>query len=177
MITAPAKRRKPPPPPVALAHGPPIRLARGEVVIPEKGRADPDNPNRTVMGARVIYHALWAAERLGDDHHEAADRLLVALEAAQGAKDGGGEFSGIRLAPWQHGHPGARQLQARTDLRVACQALGLLAFNDLVSAVGANAWPDAWGEEPECWHAAPQETLRPMKTSLEILVQVWRINA
>lgn len=160
---------------VVLDHGPGIRIRRGDVVVAD--RADPDSPNRTVRGARVIYHAMWAADRLGDHHHEAADRLLVALEAAQGAKDRGADFSGVRLAPWQQGHPSARAVQAAADLRTASEALGPAAFRDLVAAVGANVWPASWGAEPECWHAAPQETLRPMKCSLEILVQVWRITA
>lgn len=175
-----AKRRDKPRAPVApvLDHGPADsrgRLTRTDAVLAD--RADPDSPNRTIRGARVIYHALWAADRLGDDHHEAADRLLVALEAVQGAKEWDDEFPGVRLAPWQQGHPGARQIQAAADLRVACAALGLAAFNDLVSAVGANAWPEAWGDEPEEWHAAPQHALAPMKASLEVLVQVWGINA
>ena len=176
-VIAMAKRRTPRTAPraVALDHGPALRIARGDVAIAD--RPDPDAPNRTVHGARVIYHAVWAAGRLGDDHHEAADRFLVALEAAQGASEARAGHSGVRLAPWQQGHPSARQIQAAADLRVAKAALGPVGWTELLQAIGANAWPAAWGDEPEDWHAAPQHVLEPLRVSLEVLVEVWRINS
>lgn len=160
-------RRKPrrAPPAVALDHGPAIRLARGETAV--RDAPDPDAPNRTVRRAavRVLYHGLWADGLLTDDQHEAADRLLVALEAAQGARDGGLP-PGIRVAPHQQGSPSARQVQATADLRLAREALGLVAWEDLVRFVGANLWPMTW---------APG-ALGELRSSLDVLCLAWRIT-
>lgn len=82
--------------------GPSVRVARGDVTVGY--RADPDQPSRTVKGARVRvwYHAEWCEGRLTDEEHEAADRYsLWAEEAALLAEGkpamrggGGGSFSG-----------------------------------------------------------------------------------
>lgn len=173
-------RRSSRPAAVALDHGPAIRHARGEVVVIE--RADPDSPNRTVRGARVAvgYHVLWAQGLITDDMHEAADRLTMALEWAQGAKEGGADFSGVRLAPWQKGHPSARQIQAAADLADARGSLGLGSYENAVSAIGANVWPWEWGggsPAPQHWDRLPKEALDHLRVSLQILVQVWRIDA
>lgn len=170
---------------IALDHGPAIRLARGEVMVPEKPRADPDNPNRSIMGAEVVcgYDRLWAFGLLTDDQREAADRLERALAAIQGGKEGGADFSGVRLAPWQKGHPAARQIQAAADLATARAWLGLGGYENTVSVVGANVWPWEWGSIPldrkgvPDWSALPGSSISHLRTCLKILVSVWRIDA
>ncbi|MFM2150272.1 MAG: hypothetical protein RLZZ187_2578 [Pseudomonadota bacterium] len=121
--------------------GPDIRRRRGDVV--EHFRADPDNPNRDVKGARVrvAYHVLWIEGRISDEQHEAADRYLVRLEQAQGAVEGS-----PTLAVATRGHGGSgpteRQVMALADLRAADAVLGR--DTALVRAVvGFNCTPDA----------------------------------
>ena len=79
--------------------GPSVRVARGDVTVGY--RADPEQPSRTVKGARVRvwYHAEWCEGRLTDAEHEAADRYSIWSEEAEllrhgkprgAGKDGGG---------------------------------------------------------------------------------------
>jgi hypothetical protein len=166
---------------VALDHGPADRhgrLMRSDVEV--LNRPDPDHPKGVgVHGARVrcLYHVLWLAGLLTHDQHEAADRFLVALEAAQGACESRAGQSGVRLAPWQQGHPAARQVQAAADLRAAKAALGPIGWAQMLHAVGANAWVPAWGKEPEPWDIASQLSVEPLRASLQTLVSLWRIDA
>lgn len=162
----------------------------------EATHADPDRPmfeedkkgrlvqvgfhERRGLRAVVGYHVLWAQGLITDDMHEAADRLTMALEWAQGAKEGGADFTGVRLAPWQKGHPSARQIQAAADLADARGVLGLGSYENAVSAIGANVWPFEWGggsPAPQHWDRLPKEALDHLRASLQILVQVWRIDA
>jgi hypothetical protein len=83
--------------------GPAQRIRNGALEI--GFRADPDQPSRTVQGARVRvwYHAEWSEGRLTDAQHEAADRyslwseeaaLLSEGKPAMRGGPGGGAFSG-----------------------------------------------------------------------------------
>lgn len=119
--TAPRKRRATPPPDFDM--GPDIRRKRGDVVV--GFRPDPDNPNRDVKGGkvRVAYHVLWIEGVLSDEQHEAADRYLVRLEQAEGAKDG----SPVKVAGvggQGYAGPTDRQVMALADLRDADAVLG-----------------------------------------------------
>jgi hypothetical protein len=62
--------------------GPAQRIRNGALEI--GFRADPDQPSRTVQGARVRvwYHAEWSEGRLTDAQHEAADRYSLWSEEA-----------------------------------------------------------------------------------------------
>ena len=104
--------------------GPSIRRERGEVVT--EFRPDPDNPQHgTVKGAkvRVWYHVAWIEGLLTDEQHEAADRYLVRLEQAQGAKEGSpAKVAGIGGQGFAG--PTDRQVMALADLRDADEALG-----------------------------------------------------
>ena len=115
-------RRPPSGPPVDL--GTAIRRERGDVVV--EFRPDPDNPQRgTVKGAkvRVWYHVAWIEGRLSDEQHEAADRYLVRLEQADGAKEGSpAKITGIGASGY--GGPTDRQVMALADLREADEVLG-----------------------------------------------------
>jgi hypothetical protein len=119
--------------------GPAQRIRNGALEI--GFRADPDQPSRTVKGARVRvwYHAEWAAGRLTDAEHEAADRYsLWAEEAAllsegkpRGAGIGGGGYTG----------PGDRLVWLLAQLRAADEALDL--YRDSVKlAICWNLTPD-----------------------------------
>lgn len=181
-MTARRPKRRPPPA-VALDHGPAIRIARGDVV-PVDG-PDPDNPNRTVRRAELVvgYHVLWANKLITDDQHEAADRLLVALEAVQGASDGAGTDPAVKVAHWLQGHPATRQVQAAADLRRASEALGAVHYANAVVFVGGNAMPAAWGQTPLSrdkqpqWRLLDDVALRHVRATLETLVQVFGIDA
>lgn len=140
MIPMPQRRRqRRATPPPAYDLGPDIRRKRGEVI--EHFRPDPDNPNRDVKGgkARVVYHVLWIEGRLTDEQHEAADRYLVRLEQAEGAKDG----SPVRVASGGaqgYAGPTDRQVMALADLRDADAVLGR--DRDLVrQVIGWNLTP------------------------------------
>lgn len=115
-------RRPPSGPPVDL--GTAIRRERGDVVV--EFRPDPDNPQRgTVKGAkvRVWYHVAWIEGRLSDEQHEAADRYLVRLEQADGAREGSpAKITGIAASGY--GGPTDRQMMALADLREADEVLG-----------------------------------------------------
>jgi hypothetical protein len=101
--------------------GPSVRMARGDVTV--GFRADPDQPSRTLKGARVRvwYHAEWSEGRLTDAEHEAADRYSVwAEEAAMLAEGkpamrggGGGSYNG----------PGDRLVWLLAQLRAADEVL------------------------------------------------------
>lgn len=119
--------------------GPPIRRARDVVV---EDAADPAAPNTTIRRARVrvIYHVGWIERHLTHTEHEAADRLLISLEAVTGANEDQATVSG-RMAPWQRGHPSARALQAASDLRDAEARVGLPTMVWLAVVIGQNKWP------------------------------------
>ena len=123
-------------PPLDL--GPEIRLANGTAMLGH--RADPDAPNLPNMraaSAAVIYHKLWIHGALDDRQHEAADRYLMRLEQASGAKadmrgHGGGDRAGITET----------QLMALADLRRADAAIGCTRLvADMRNVIGWNLWP------------------------------------
>jgi hypothetical protein len=129
------KRREP-----AADLGPRVRVERGDVVT--EFRADPDRPQGVdVKGGRVRvwYHVEWIEGRLSDAQHEAADRYLIRLEQAEGAKDGSPErVTGIG----GHGFSGPteRQVMALADLRAANAILGVHT-RLIVQTVGYNLTP------------------------------------
>jgi hypothetical protein len=104
--------------------GPAQRIRNGALEIGY--RADPDQPSRTVKGARVRvwYHAEWSEGRLTDAQHEAADlysfwseeaELLRHGKPAMRGGPGGGAFSG----------PSDRLVWLLAQLRAADAALDL----------------------------------------------------
>ena len=103
--------------------GPFVRVARGDVAV--GFRADPDQPSRTVKGARVRvwYHAEWCEGRLTDAEHEAADRYSLWSEEAELLRHGkpamrgggGGGYTG----------PGDRLVWLLAQLRAADEVLDL----------------------------------------------------
>lgn len=82
-------------------------------------RADLDNPNRTIRGARRRsgYDWLHARGVLSDAQREAADRYCVAHERASGASDQKRALiCRVRTPPSQQGHPSEHQLEAVRDI-------------------------------------------------------------
>ncbi len=119
--------------------GPSVRVARGDVTVGY--RADPEQPSRTVKGARVRiwYHAEWCEGRLTDAEHEAADRYSLWFEEAallsegkpRGAGIGGGGYTG----------PGDRLVWLLAQLRAADEVL-THDRDAVLLTVAKNEWPN-----------------------------------
>jgi len=137
--------------------GPSVRVARGELAVGY--RADPDQPSRTVKGARVRvwYHAEWCEGRLTDAEHEAADRYSIWSEEAEllrhgkprGAGIGGGGYTG----------PGDRLVWLLAQLRAA----------DAVLAQNREAVK--WAI---CWNTHPSNA-DPVRAGLARLAEFWEM--
>lgn len=124
--------------PVAIDLGPDIRLQNGTATLGHRANPDaPNLPNIRAASASVIYHRLWIHGALDDRQHEAADRYLLRLEQASGARGdmrghAGGDRAGIT----------ERQLMALDDLRQADGAVGCSALvADVRNVIGWNLWP------------------------------------
>jgi len=143
--------------PVNADFGPARAIQAGRVVLTY--RTDPEAPHAPVIrGARrkVIYHELWLIGYLTDEQHEAADRYLMRLEQAGGAKaDARGHSGGRSFGPSEV------QVMALADLRGADFAIGADALRDDVrQVIGWNIWPkrlapeafrDALGRMAHAW--------------------------
>jgi hypothetical protein len=101
----------------------------------------------------VIYHQLWMIGFLSDEHHEAADRYLMRLEQASGARVAGGHSAG-EVGPTE------AQVMALADLRLADDAIGPALVHDVRQVIGWNLWPerlkpeafrDALGRMADAW--------------------------
>lgn len=136
--------------------GPLQAIISGKVVVGY--RPDPEAPSApAIRGAsrKVIYHQLWLAGYLTDEHHEAADRYLQRLEVASGAK---GDTRGNGASSYG---PTQAQVAALADLREADGAIGVDALvKDVRQVIGWNLWPgglapadfrDALGRVAERW--------------------------
>lgn len=116
-----SKRKRHAQQPATIDLGPSVRRARGDVVV--SYRPDPEQPSRTVQGARVRvwYHHEWIDGRMTDAQHEAADRYSLWSEEAEALAEGkpfamrggGGAFNG----------PGDRLVWLRAQLRDADDTL------------------------------------------------------
>jgi len=100
-------------------------------------RADPDDPNRTVRGARreMAFVAWWRAGRISDAEREAAERYGRLAEEATGARwrpdsVGGG-------TPYRCKTPAEWQIDAAQDLRLVERAAGDLAPVLIAVAMGS----------------------------------------
>ena len=137
--------------------GPSVRVARGDVAV--GFRADPDQPSRTVKGARVRvwYHAEWCEGRLTDAEHEAADRYSLWSEEAEllrhgkprGAGIGGGEYTG----------PGDRLVWLLAQLRAA---------DEVLAEYGAAV---RWAI---CWNLTPKHP-EAVRVGLRRLAEFWEM--
>jgi len=137
--------------------GPSVRVARGDVAV--GFRADPDQPSRTVKGARVRvwYHAEWCEGRLTDAEHEAADRYSLWSEEAEllrhgkprGAGLGGGGYTG----------PGDRLVWLLAQLRAA---------DEVLAEYGAAV---RWAI---CWNLTPKHP-DAVRAGLRRLAEFWEM--
>ena len=137
--------------------GPSVRVARGDVAV--GFRADPDQPSRTVKGARVRvwYHAEWCEGRLTDAEHEAADRYSLWSEEAEllrhgkprGAGIGGGGYTG----------PGDRLVWLLAQLRAA---------DEVLAEYGAAV---RWAI---CWNLTPKHP-EAVRVGLRRLAEFWEM--
>lgn len=135
--------------------GPSIRMARGDVTVGY--RADPDQPSRTVKGARVRvwYHAEWCEGRLTDAEHEAADRYSLWSEEAELLRHGkpavrgggGGGYTG----------PGDRLVWLLAQLRAA---------DEVMAEYGATV---RWAI---CWNLTPKHP-EAVRAGLRRLAEFW----
>ena len=133
----PARARGRPERAVTVDFGPAQRLANGTAWVAY--RADPESPARPSVkaaSAKIIYHQLWLAGHLTDEHHEAADRYLTRLEVADGAQV---DTRGNGAASYG---PTMAQVAALADLRVADAAIGPAPLVAGVrTVIGWNIWP------------------------------------
>ena len=153
-------------------YGPPERWARGDVE--RVCRPDPDDPRRTVSGARVVarYVEAWRRGHITDEEREAADRWGVLTERASGARACYDVARGeVRDAPWRRTPPEA-QLAAITQLRHAREVVGR----------DAAALLDAWIVHHECVTVLaarrgehPRQAMGRIRAGLTRLVELWGI--
>jgi hypothetical protein len=131
--------------------GPAEGLLAGRVLLGY--RTDPETPSAPAIRAasrKVIYHQLWVIGFLSDEQHEAADRYLMRLEQASGARVAGGHSAG-EVGPTE------AQMMALADLRVADAAIGgglpdgtvwnLPIVQDVRQVIGWNMWPERLAPE------------------------------
>ena len=153
-------------------YGPPERWAHGDVE--RVCRPDPDDPRRTVSGARVVarYVEAWRRRQITDEEREAADRWDVLTERASGARACYDVARGeVRDAPWRRTPPEA-QLAAITQLRHAREIVGR----------DAAALLDAWIVRHECVTVLaarrgehPRQAMGRIRAALTRLVELWGI--
>jgi hypothetical protein len=163
---------------VIADYGPTINrtVLRDDVEI-DHAAGDPDQPKTPISRARVrvIYHAMWADGRLDDAHHEAADRLCIALEQISGAhgdrSDGG--------AYWQRAGITMAMLTAAEHVRNARDWLGPVEADWLEAVVGANRVPGESVEPGRNWYTPRQfDAITPriagrMRDCLGVLAEKW----
>ena len=148
-------RKNAPPQGAEIDLGPSVRVARGDVTVAY--RADPEQPSRTIKGARVRvwYHAEWCEGRLTDAEHEAADRYSIWSEEAEllrhgkprGAGTGGGGYTG----------PGDRLVWLLAQLRAADEVLA--------QDREAVKWAICWNMHPS--------NADPVRAGLARLAEFW----
>jgi len=153
-------------------YGPPERWAHGDVE--RVCRPDPDDPRRTVSGARVVarYVEAWRRGNITDEEREAADRWDVLTARASGAGACYDVARGeVRDAPWRRTPPEA-QLAAITQLRHAREVVGR----------DAAALLDAWIVHHECVTVLaarrgehPRQAMGRIRAGLTRLVELWGI--
>jgi hypothetical protein len=125
--------------------GPIQGLLAGRVLLGY--RTDPEAPSAPAIRAasrKVIYHELRALGFLTVEQHKAADRYLMRLEQASGARVAGGHSAG-EVGPTE------AQVMALADLRVADAAIGgglpdgtvwnVPLVQDVRQVIGWNLWP------------------------------------
>jgi len=154
-------------------YGPPERWARGDVE--RVCRPDPDDPRRTVSGARVVarYVEAWRRGHITDEEREAADRWGVLTERASGARACYDVARGeVRDAPWRRTPPEA-QLAAIAQLRHAREVIGRDAAGML----------DAWVVRGVCVAALAgqrgenaHQVMGRIRAALVRLVELWGIG-
>lgn len=140
--------------PIEPDFGPIQGLLAGRVLLGY--RTDPEAPSAPAIRAasrKVIYYQLWMIGFLSDEHHEAADRYLMRLEQASGARVAGGHSAG-EVGPTE------AQVMALADLRLADDAIGPALVHDVRQVIGWNLWPgrlapeafrDALGRMAAAW--------------------------
>ncbi|MCE2922270.1 MAG: hypothetical protein LW837_20285 [Roseomonas sp.] len=140
--------------PIEPDFGPIQGLLAGRVLLGY--RTDPEAPSAPAIRAasrKVIYYQLWMIGFLSDEHHEAADRYLMRLEQASGARVAGGHSAG-EVGPTE------AQVMALADLRLADDAIGPALVHDVRQVIGWNLWPerlkpeafrDALGRMADAW--------------------------
>ncbi len=136
--------------------GPAQRIRNGALEIGY--RADPDQPSRTVKGARVRvwYHAEWSEGRLTDAQHEAADRYSLWLEEAALLSEG---------KPAMRGGPGGGAFNGPSDRLVWLLAQLRAADEVLAQDRYAVHWAILWNCTPERPHA--------VRAGLRRLAEFW----
>jgi len=134
--------------------GPIQGLLAGRVLLGY--RTDPEAPSAPAIRAasrKVIYHELRALGFLTVEQHKAADRYLMRLEQASGARVAGGHSAG-EVGPTE------AQVMALADLRLADDAIGPALVHDVRQVIGWNLWPerlkpeafrDALGRMADAW--------------------------
>jgi hypothetical protein len=155
----------------ALDIGPLVRRQRGDVAVED--RPDPDEPNRTVRGAkaRCHYDALHSRGGLSDAEREAADRYAVTSEMEAGARDRSGVA--VRVPPWQQGHPLLTQVQAAAQLRGVHAAVGSDGAALLRMYVRDNS---PAGEIARRRHESEPAVIGRIKAALTRAAEHWAIN-
>jgi len=155
-----------------LDYGPPERWARGDVE--RVCRPDPDDPRRTVSGARVVarYVEAWRRGQITDEEREAADRWDVLTARANGISTGSAVAgSEVRAAPWLRTPPEA-QLAAITQLRHAREIVGRDAAALLDAWVVLNVSVTTVSEQRG---EGREQVMGRLRAGLARLVELWGI--
>ena len=154
-------------------YGPPERWAHGDVE--SVCRPDPDDPRRTVSGARVVarYVEAWRRGQITDAEREAADRWDVLTARAGGASSCSTVAHGeVRDAPWRRTPPEA-QLAAITQLRHAREIVGRDAAELLDAWIVHHAHVTTLGKQRG---QNPKQVMGRIRAGLTRLVELWRIE-
>ena len=136
--------------------GPAQRIRNGALEI--GFRADPDQPSRTVKGARVRvwYHAEWSEGRLTDAQHEAADRYSLWSEEAALLSEG---------KPAMRGGGGGGSFNGPSD-RLVWLLAQLRAADEVMAEYGATV---RWAI---CWNLTPKHP-EAVRAGLRRLAEFW----
>lgn len=103
-------------------------------------------------------HEVWHDDGdLADREYDAAERYRADYERASGAASRSDAVA--RLPPWQQGHPSEMQVVATTRLRVAQQAIGLLASRLIEAACCHGAGLNALADLLHCRKATARQRL------------------